>query len=41
MPKNLMLTFDHKSRILVKPILKMINGVEIPYVTVCNHQATF
>ena len=32
-----MLTFDHKSRILVKPILKMKNGDEIPYVTECNH----
>ena len=35
--KSQMLTFDHKSRILVKPILKMKNGEEIPYVTECNH----
>ena len=26
-----------KSRISVKPILKMKNGEEIPYVTECNH----
>ena len=32
-----MLTFDHKSRISVKPILKMKNGEEIPYVTEFNH----
>ena len=32
-----MLTYDHKSRISVKPILKMKNGEEIPYVTECNH----
>ena len=35
--KSQMLTFDHKSRILVKSILKMKNGEEIPYVTECNH----
>ena len=35
--KNLMLTFDHKSRISVKPILKMKNDEEIPYVTESNH----
>ena len=35
--KSQMLTFDHKSRISVKPILKMKNGEEIPYVTECNH----
>ena len=32
-----MLTFDHKSRISVKPILKMRNSKEIPCVTECNH----
>ena len=32
-----MLTFDHKSRISVKPILKMKHGEEILYVTECNH----
>ena len=32
-----MLTYDHKSRISVKPILKMKNGEKIPYVTECNH----
>ena len=31
--KSQMLTFYHKSRISVKPILKMKNGEEIPYVT--------
>ena len=31
-----MLTFDHKSRIYVKPILKLKYGEEIPYVTECN-----
>ena len=31
------LTFDPKSRTSVKPILKMKNGEEIPYVTECNH----
>ena len=35
--KSQMLTFDHKSRISVKPILKMRNGEEIPYATECNH----
>ena len=35
--KSQMLTFDHTSRISVKPILKMKNGEEIPYVTECNH----
>ena len=35
--KSQMLTYDHKSRISVKPILKMKNGDEIPYVTECNH----
>ena len=35
--KSQMLTYDHKSRISVKPILKMKNGEEIPYVTECNH----
>ena len=32
-----MLTFDHKSRTSVKPILKMKNGEDIPYVIECNH----
>ena len=32
-----MLKFDHKSRISVKPILKMKNDKEIHYVTACNH----
>ena len=35
--KSQMLTFDHKSRISVKPILKVKNAEEIPYVTECNH----
>ena len=35
--KSQMLTFNHKFRISVKPILKMKNGEEIPYVTECNH----
>ena len=34
--KSQMLTFDHKSRISIKP-LKMRNGEEIAYVTDCNH----
>ena len=32
-----MLTFNHTSRISVKPILKMKNDKDIPYVTECNH----
>ena len=32
-----MLTFAHKSRISVKPLLKMKNGEEIPHITECNH----
>ena len=34
-----MLSFDHKSRVSVKPIFKIKNGEEIPYmyVTECNH----
>ena len=32
-----MLTFYHKSRVSVKPILKMKNGEEIPYVTEFNY----
>ena len=35
--KSQMLTFDHRFRISVKPILKMRNGENIPYVTKCNH----
>ena len=35
--KSQLLTFDHKFRTSVKPILKMKNGEEIPYVTECNH----
>ena len=35
--KSQMLTYDHKFRISVKPILKMKNDEEIPYVTECNH----
>ena len=35
--KSQMLTYDHKSRISVKPILKIKNGEEIPYVTECHH----
>ena len=35
--KSQMLTYDHKSIISVKPILKTKNGEEIPYVTECNH----
>ena len=31
-----MLTFNHKSRISVKPILKMKNDKDIPYVTECR-----
>ena len=37
MPKSQMFNFDHKSRISVKPILKMINDEEIPCVPECNH----
>ena len=37
--KSQMLTY--KSRISVKPILKMKNGEEIPYVTKCNHLGNF
>ena len=39
--KSQMLTFDHKSRISVKPILTMRNGEEIPYATECNHLGNF
>ena len=35
--KSEMLTFVHKSRISVKPIIKIKNGEEISYVTECNH----
>ena len=35
--KSQMLTIDHKSRISVKPIIKMKNGEDILYVTECNH----
>ena len=35
--RSQMLTFDQKSRISVKPILKMNNDKEIPYVTESNH----
>ena len=34
---NQMLTFDHKSRISIKTILKMRNDKEITYGTDCNH----
>ena len=32
--------FDYESRISVKPILKIRNGEEIPYVTECNILST-
>ena len=35
--KSQMLTYDYKSRISVKPILKIKNGEEIQNVTECNH----
>ena len=35
--KNQMLTYDHKSRISIIPLLKMKNREEIPYVTERNH----
>ena len=38
MPKKSqnILTFDHKSRMSVNPILKMKNGEDVPYVAECN-----
>ena len=35
--KSQILTFDHKSRTSVKPILKIKNSEEILNVTECNH----